>query len=129
MRHFLYTVGTTKSFEAAVEDVEELVALQGYLVVDSYEGEISKTSAAQRRDPLKIIEVCFARDVNEVLKRDVSAALMLPCPIVIYTNGGKTFIGAMRPAAFTEFSPGSGLEQVARQMETAFLQIVNEARG
>lgn len=125
----MYTVGTTKSFEAAVEAVEELLADQGYLVVDTYEGDVPKTAEGQRPDPLRIIEVCSARDVNEVLKRDVSAALMLPCPIVIYTNGGKTFIGTMRPAAFPEFSLASGLQQVAKQMEAAFLQIVNQACG
>jgi uncharacterized protein (DUF302 family) len=129
VRHFLYTVGTTKSFEAAVEAVEELVTEQGYLVVDTYEGDVPRAAEGPRQDSLRVIEVCNARHVSEILKRDVSAALMLPCPIVVYTNSGKTFISTMRPAAFIEFSPGSGLERVASQMETAFLQIVRQARG
>jgi uncharacterized protein (DUF302 family) len=129
MRHFLYTVGTTKSFEAAVEAVERAVAGKGYRVMNTY--DVAATLAAEGfyRGPLKIIEVCNARDADEILKKDVSVALMLPCPIVVYTEGGKTFISTMRPAALAEFSPGSGLEQVASQMETVFLQIVNEARG
>jgi cobyrinic acid a,c-diamide synthase len=61
-------------------------------------------------------------------ERDINMALMLPCPIVVYTEGEETFISAMRPRALAEFSPDSGLGQIARQMETVVFQIVNEAR-
>jgi uncharacterized protein (DUF302 family) len=129
VKHYLYTVETGKSFEAAVESVEEKVAEKGYCVMHTY--DVAATLAAEgfHRGPLKIIEVCSARHADEILKRDVNVAIMLPCPIVVYTEGDKTFIGTMRPRALTELSPGSGLEDVASQMETAFLQIVNEARG
>ena len=129
MKHYLYTVDTQKSFEAAVEAVEEKVAEKGYRVMHTY--DVAATLAAEgfHRGPLKIIEVCQARFADELLKRDVSVALMLPCPITVYTEGEKTFIAAMRPQALTEFSPGSGLEEIAAQMETAILQIVDEARG
>ena len=128
MKHFLYTVETAKSFEAAVEAVELGVAANGYRVMNTYDVAGTLATEGFDRGPLKIIEVCNARHVDEILKKDITAALMLPCPIAVYTDGGKTFISTMRPAAFLEFSPASGLEAVAGQMEAVFLQIVNAAR-
>lgn len=128
MKHFLYTVDTAKSFEAAVEAVENGVLANGYRVVNTYDVAGTLASEGFDRGPLKIIEVCSARQVDEILKKDISAALMLPCPIAVYTEGEKTFISTLRPAAFVEFSPDSGLEVVANQMEAAFLKIVNGAR-
>jgi uncharacterized protein (DUF302 family) len=129
VKHYLYTVDTQKSFNAAVEAVVRVVTEKGYRVMHTY--DVAATLAAEgfHRGPLKIIEVCNPSHANEILQRDVSLALMLPCPIVVYTEGEKTFISTMRPAALAEFSPGSGLEDVASQMEAVFLQIVNEARG
>jgi uncharacterized protein (DUF302 family) len=129
VKKFLYAVETKKSFEAAVEAVEEKVAEKGFSVVHTY--DVASTLAAEgfHRGPLKIIEVCHARYANEVLNRDINMALMLPCPIVVYTEGGETFISTMRPRALAEFSPDSGLEGIANQIEDVVLQIVNEARG
>lgn len=42
-----------------------------------------------RRDPLKIVEICNARYANEVLQKDIMAALMLPCPIAVYEKEGN----------------------------------------
>ena len=129
MRHFLYTVGTMKSFEAAVEAVEEKVEANNFCVMHTY--DVAATLAAEgfARGPLKIIEVCSARHADEALKRDVKVAVMLPCAIAVYTEGENTFISTMRPSALAEFSPGSGLEQIAAEMEKIVLQIVNEARA
>lgn len=128
MKHFLYTVSTAKSFDAAVEAIEYGVAANGYSVLNTYDLVGSVAMPGFDRGPLKIMEVCSARHVDEILKRDISAALMLPCPIAVYTRAEKTFISTVRPAAFVEFSPDSGLEGVASQMESVFLQIVNAAR-
>lgn len=80
------------------------------------------------REPLKIVEVCNARYASEALKKDVSVALMLSCPIAVYAKGGKTFTSTMRPSALAEFYPESGIEEIATQVEQTVLQIVEEAK-
>jgi hypothetical protein len=52
---------------------------------------------------------------------------MLPCPITVYTQAGKTRIGAMRPTMLGEFFPDKGIEPVAQQVEKVVLEIVNES--
>lgn len=41
------------------------------------------------REPLKVVEICNARCASEVLKKDMTVALMLPCPIAITSKMGK----------------------------------------
>jgi len=129
MRSFLYTVDTTKSFEAAVEAVREKVAEKNFRVVNTYDVASTLAEQGYPRGPLKVIEVCNARFASQALDKDINVALMLPCPIAVYTEGGKTFISTMRPSALVAFSPGSGLEEIATQVEQVVLQIINEARA
>jgi len=129
MRSFLYTVDTTKSFEAAVEAVREKVAEKNFRVVNTYDVAATLAEQGYPRGPLKVIEVCNARFASQALDKDINVALMLPCPIAVYTDGGKTFISTMRPSALAAFSPGSGLEEIATEVEQVVLQIINEARA
>ena len=129
MRSFLYTVDTTKSFEAAVEAVREKVVEKNFRVVNTYDVAANLAEQGYPRGPLKVIEVCNARFASQALDKDINVALMLPCPIAVYTEGGKTFISTMRPSALAAFSPGSGLEDIATQGEQIVLQIIDEARA
>jgi len=81
-----------------------------------------------KRDPLKIIEICNAKYANEVLKADVRIALMLPCPISVYEENGKTFISALRPKVIADFYPEADIKETAEEVDRIVLEIVNEAR-
>ena len=77
--------------------------------------------------PLKIVEVCNARYANEALQKDINVALMLPCPIVVYTEAGETLISTMRASALTAFCPDSDLDQIAATIEKAVRQIIDQS--
>jgi uncharacterized protein (DUF302 family) len=62
------------------------------------------------------------------VNKDVSVALMLPCPIAVYTKDGKTFISTMRPSVLADFYPDSEIEDIAGAVEKTVLEIVNEAK-
>jgi uncharacterized protein (DUF302 family) len=128
MKNFQYTVETSKSFEAAVAAVEQKTAEKGFRVLHTHDVAGTLAEKGFVRDPLKIVEVCNARYAAEALMKDVSVALMLPCPIAVYTKGGEVFISTMRPSALAEFYPESGIEEIARQVEQTVLQIIEEAK-
>jgi uncharacterized protein (DUF302 family) len=109
--------------------VEQKVAEKNFRVVNTYNVAATLAEQGDRRGPLKIIEVCNARFASEALERDINVALMLPCPISVYTEGGKTFISTMRPSALVTFSPGSELEEIATEVERVVLEIIDEARA
>lgn len=129
MKSFLYTVDTTKSFQETVEAVEAQVVEKNFRVVNSYDVAATLAEQGYPRGPLKIIEVCNARFASEALEKDINVALMLPCPISVYREGGKTFISTMRPSALAAFSPGSGLEEIATEVERVVLEIIEGARA
>lgn len=127
MKHFLYTVETIKSFEDAVQAVEEKVAENGFRVVHTYDVAASLAQEGFRRGPLKIIEVCNARYASAALEKDINSALMFPCPIAVYSESGKTSVSTMRPSALIAFCPSSGLDGIATEVEGLVLQIIHEA--
>ncbi len=128
MKTFEYTVESGKNFDAAVKAVEQKSAEKGFRVLHTHDVAATLTEKGFPRDPLKIVEVCNAKYASEVLKKDIKIALMLPCPISVYTEKGKTFISTMLPTVLADFYPNAGIQGVAAEVEKAVLAIVNEAR-
>jgi len=124
-----YTVETGKGFDEAVRAVEEKTAAKGFSVLHTHDVAATLGAKGFRREPLKIIEVCNARYANEVLAKDINLALMLPCPISVYRNGGKIFISTFRPSAIARFFPEAGVERIAGEVEKTILEIINEAKA
>jgi len=128
MKNFEYTVESGKSFDDAVRAVEQKSAEKGFRVLHTHDVAATLAEKGFPREPLKIVEVCNARAASEVLKRDVKVSLMLPCPISVYWQQGKTYISTLLPTSIAEFFPQAGIEAIAAEVETAVLGIVNEAR-
>ena len=125
---FDYTVTTPKPFDEAVASVESKTAEKGFRVLHTHDVAGTLAEKGFAREPLKIVEICNAKYASEVLKRDVKIALMLPCPISVYSQSGQTFISALLPGSIAEFYPESGIEDLALQVEQVVRTIVDEAR-
>jgi uncharacterized protein (DUF302 family) len=123
-----YTVESAKLFDEAVKAVQERSAAKGFGVLHTHDVAATVGAKGFAREPLKIIEICNARYAHEALAKDIHLALMLPCPISVYREHGKTFISAFRPSAMPRFFPNAGVEGVADAVEKGVLEIVNEAR-
>jgi uncharacterized protein (DUF302 family) len=127
MADFKYTVETTKSFDEAVKAVEQKSSEKGFRVLHTHDVAATLAEKGFPRDPLKIVEVCNARYANEVLQKDISISLMLPCPISVYTEQGKTFISTMRPSVLADFFPDADIKAIAAEVEKKVLEIVDAA--
>lgn len=127
MKKFEYTVGSTKSFDETVSAVELNTAAKGFRVLHTHDVAATLAEKGFRREPLKIVEICNSKYANEVLEKDITTALMLPCPIAVYEKQGKTHISTMLPSVIGEFFPGKGIESVAAQVEKAVVSIVDES--
>lgn len=124
-----YTVETEKSFDEAVKAVEERSAAKGFGVLHTHDVAATLAAKGFRREPLKLIEICNAPYANQALQKDIRLALMLPCPISVYTERGKTFISTFRPSAIPSLFPKAAVESIAAEVEKVVLEIVNEAKG
>ena len=127
-KNFHYTVETSKPFDLAVQAVEQKTVEKGFRVLHTHDVAATLAEKGFPRDPLKIVEVCNARYASEVLKKDINIALMLPCPITVYTKSGATYISTMLPSTLMDFYPQAGIEEIARKVEQVVLEIVNEAK-
>lgn len=127
MRSFEHTVTTKKSFDEAVSAVEQKAADRGFRVLHTHDVAATLAEKGFPREPLKIVEICNAKYANAVLNKDIRLALMLPCPISVYIEGGATHISTMLPTAISDFFPDAGIEEVAAQVEKAVLEIIAEA--
>ena len=128
MQTFEQTVTTAKSFDEVVAAIEKAAAAKGFRVLHTHDVAATLAEKGLAREPLKIIEICNAKYASQVLNRDVKISLMLPCPISVYVEGGKTRISTLLPSSIAEFFPKAGIEQLAAEVEDIVLQIVNEAR-
>jgi uncharacterized protein (DUF302 family) len=127
MTQFEKSWTTDKPFEEAVSAVETKAAEHGFRVLHTHDVAATLAEKGFPREPLKIVEVCNAKFASQVLNRDVRIALMMPCPISVYVQDGKTHIGTMLPTSMAAFFPAAGIESLASDVESAILRIVEDA--
>ena len=125
---FDYTVETNKSFDEAVAAIEAKSKEKGFGVLHIHDVKATLANKGFESVPLKIIEICNPLYACEVLKRDIKISLMLPCPISVYAEGGKTYISTLRPRVIAEFYPQADIKAIADEVDEVVLSIVEEAR-
>jgi uncharacterized protein (DUF302 family) len=128
VKKFQHTVSSSKSFDAAVSAVERKTAEKGFRLLHTHDVAGTLAEKGFPREPLKLVEICNARYANEVLNKDINVALMLPCPIAVYTREGRTFISTMLPSVLADLYPDSGIGEVAAAVEKTVLEIIEEAK-
>jgi uncharacterized protein (DUF302 family) len=121
-----YTVATGKDFDAAVEAVVQATKDAGFRVL--YVHDVAATLAEKgfERERVSIIEMCNAKYASQVLAADVKIGLMLPCPIMVYAENGKVFVTTMRPTLIGGFFPEADISEVAAQVETVVVGILDK---
>jgi uncharacterized protein (DUF302 family) len=124
-----YTVETKKPFDEAVRAIEQAASERGFRVLHTHDVAADLAEKGFVREPLKIIEICNARFANEVLSKEIRAALMLPCPITVYQREGKIFLSTLLPAVIASFYPEAGIESVASEVQKIVVEIVDQAKG
>ncbi|HBV01035.1 MAG TPA: hypothetical protein DEF00_01410 [Candidatus Taylorbacteria bacterium] len=125
---FDYTITTTKTFDAAVESVQEQIRKAGMRVL--YVHDVQKTLGEKgiTREPFKIIEFCNAKFANEFLDIDVKIGLCMPCKINVYVKDGEIFISGMRPIVLPQFFPNAVLGERTKEIDRIVLQIIDGAK-
>jgi uncharacterized protein (DUF302 family) len=128
MEKFDYTVETDKSFDEAVAAIEAKAKEKGFGVLHIHDVKATLASKGFDREPLKIIEICNAKYASQVLAKDIKISLMLPCPISVYVEGGRTYISTLRPNVISDFYPEANIKTEAAEVDKIVLSIVNEAK-
>ena len=124
---FDYTKTTTKSFDKAVQIVQNEIAKAGMKVLYVHDVAQALTEKGFPREPFKIIEFCNTKYANEFLKADIKIGLCMPCKINVYTNFGQTFISGMRPIILSRFFPKADLGDKPKEVDQIIQNIIDNA--
>ena len=128
MKNIDYTVKTTKSFDVAVESVVSETEKAGFRVLYIHDVKETLGKKGFEIEPLKIIEICNAKNAYNAIKNDIRLALCLPCKINIYVNGGKTFISGMRLVMIKMAFPDLNIDDLVKEVDTKIRAIVDKAK-
>jgi len=125
-----YVVETEKSFDQATADLDAAVSRHGFGVLHIHDlGSTLRSKGVAFNEQCKIFEICNPMQAAKVLSTDMRLNMVLPCRISVFTEGGKTRIGMVRPAEMlSSLSQDPVLSKVAEEVEAKTTQIINETK-
>jgi len=123
-------VETPKSFDQASTDLEAAVVRHGFGVLHIHDlGTTLRSKGIAFDESCKIFEVCNPGQAAKVLSADMRLNMALPCRISVFTEKGVTKIGLIKPGQMlADLSEDVALAEVAREVEEASIQMVDEAK-
>ncbi|TAL90730.1 MAG: DUF302 domain-containing protein [Rhodanobacter sp.] len=125
-----YTVETDKSFEQAATDLDAAVKRHQFGVLHVHDlGTTLRSKGIEFADQCQVFEVCSPQQAAKVLAIDMQLNMALPCRISVYSQGGKTYIGMIRPEQMlAQLSDDPRLATIAAEVERATREMIDEAR-
>ena len=125
--NFDYTVLTNKTFDGAVEAVEQETKNAGFRVLYIHDVTSTLKEKDFKIEPFKIIEICNAKSAYTVLQADIRIGLCLPCKINVYQKAGKTYISGMRPIVLPQFFPEANLGNLPSEVDAIIRDIIDKS--
>lgn len=125
-----YIVDTDKSLEQAAADLEAAVKRHGFGVLHIHDlGATLRGKGIDFTGDCKVFEICNPGQAAKVLSTDMRLNMALPCRVSVFTDGGKTRIGLIKPVPMlAALSEDPVLKQVAREVEDKIILMVDEAK-
>ena len=125
-----YIAESDKPFERAVEDLQEAVGRNGFGVLYVHDlGTTLRSKGVDFSEECKVLEVCNPVQAGRVLTTDMRLNMALPCRISVYTEGGRTRIGMIKPAQMlADLSSDPELRGVAEEVEAKTARMIDEAK-
>lgn len=124
-----YIVETDKNVAQAVEDLQASVQNHKFGVLHIHNlQETLKKKGVDFDKECQILEICNPHRAKDVLSEDMDMNMALPCRVSVYSDGGTTKIGMIKPAAMLKtLSDSPALAQIADEVEKEIIQMINEA--
>lgn len=125
---FDYTTTTLKTFDEAVQSVQNEIARAGLRVLHVHDVQKTLGEKGFIWDSFKIVEFCNAKFAHEFLSADIKIGLCMPCKINVYIKDGQTFISGLRPIILPQFFPQANLGERPKEIDQIIQNIINNAK-
>ena len=128
MDKFGFRVESDKDFNEVSAQLEKASPEHGFRILAIHNVQETLAGKGYRIEPLKIFEVCSADFAYKALDSDINVAMFMPCKIVVRPEKSKTVITLVRPSMIAEMLPGSGLDDMAVEVERQLIEIIDEIK-
>lgn|SRR3989338_11033844 len=116
MYYYKKTVGIPHAI--AVEKVKESLAQEGFgILTEINVRETLKKKLNIDGEEYVILGACNPSMAHKALQAKQNLGVMLPCNVVVYAQGGKTMIAAIRPTVQMAKIGNKKLEPIAAEVE------------
>lgn len=75
----------------------------------------------------RVFEVCNPQQAQEVLTQSIAVSTALPCRIAVYEENGRTVLATLKPTQLLGLFDAPGASQAAQAVETAMVEMMEEA--
>ena len=117
---------STLPFKEAVGKVKEELAEEGFGILTEIDVKATlKKKLDVDYENYLILGACNPPFAYEALKAEKDVGLLLPCNVVVYEDGGKTFVSAILPTVAMEMIENQTLGEIAKQVEEKLKKVVN----
>ena len=121
-----YKKQVSVSFEEAVQKTRDELSKEGFGVLTEIDVKATlKKKLDVEYDNYLILGVCNPPFAYEALKVEKDIGLLLPCNVIVYEDGGKTFVSAILPTAAMEMVENPSLADIAAQVEEKLKKVVD----
>ncbi len=120
----------TGGFEATLAEVKAELAKEGFGVLT----EINVTETLRKKlnvDYTKyaILGACHPQSAYQVLQKEPSIGLLLPCNVIVYQTGNTITVEAIRPTVAMEIVDNPEIAQIAKEIEGKLQHVVENVSG
>ena len=128
MKELAYRTESNKPFGAVTAELEKMTPEWGFRVLAIHDTQATLAEKGFKIEPMKIFEVCNAGFAYKAMEKNIDASLFMPCRIVVRSEKGKTHLTLMRPGLIASFLPGAGLEEIANEVESQLVDLINDVK-
>ncbi|MBC9826181.1 DUF302 domain-containing protein [Carnobacterium inhibens] len=115
----VYEKKTDKSLNEAIRSLEENLKENGFGILWqlNFKDKLAE-KGLEFKDDFVVLEVCNPKQAKDVLEKNIHVGYVLPCKMIVRTEGNKTYIGMTRPEKLIALFNESELNEVAKNVET-----------
>ncbi len=118
-----YEIALEKPLEKVIEAFKKAVEEENFSILHHYH---FSEALAKRNCPidgeLYIYDICSPKYAQSVLKKCVKLGCMIPCRMSIYSDGDKTYVYSLKPAAILDMLKANA-PSLAEELKDIILEV------
>ncbi len=118
---------TSLGFEEAIEKVTELLAEEGFGILTEIDVKATlKKKIDVDYKPYKILGACNPPFAHKALEAENLVGVLLPCNVVVWDDGDKRVVAAMKPTIMGEIMDNPQVKEVANEVFIKMMKVLEK---